>query len=451
MQELQALGQTCSLSELFLLIDKVVAGLDLELHSAANARLVHDALMMAFCVRDNPPVRPSCIRMLKAPGLLQACSECTDTNCPGNHFLVKEGSTCAVFVHYKTATAHGRVHTIEVQPGSNTELLLGAYMDWARPLLVKSTSSSPYLFLNLRGDVFSESAFNSYLPRLLSAAAPRLSWTKLRHIVATGLVPLASVQELEGIAAACQTSLRKLKEVYQDNAREMALDVGLRLYRSLNAPASPLGASGGAAAEQTAGAEQSLVDEGELHLEEPAPSLEERELLEEAPFVQPPLQLELAQQLELALVPNTGTALQLAPAAVRLPIATLLAKHKAELEATRGACLWLEAWCRLSTNSLPCACLTSCSCCQTSPGTSPGEAPTWQSHELRPTSRPSLSEHRRAGATQQQPFRGQGPARGVRLAVWHANHQHQPGMGQAKADRRRKQEAQSSLGGSSRE
>ena len=56
---MRALGQTCTLSELFIHIDRAVAALQLDLHTAENARLLHDALMMALCVRDNPPVRPT--------------------------------------------------------------------------------------------------------------------------------------------------------------------------------------------------------------------------------------------------------------------------------------------------------------------------------------------------------------------------------------------------------
>lgn len=68
-------------------------------------------------------------------------------------------------------------------------------------------------------------AFGTYLPGLLRGCVD-VTWTRLRHIVAVGLVPLASAEQLAGLAAAMQSSERKLREVYQDNRREVAIQLG---------------------------------------------------------------------------------------------------------------------------------------------------------------------------------------------------------------------------------
>ena len=47
--------------------------------------------------------------------------------------------------------------------------------------------------------------FAAYLPALLKPCVSA-TWTALRHIVAVSLVPLATREELEGLAAAMQTS-----------------------------------------------------------------------------------------------------------------------------------------------------------------------------------------------------------------------------------------------------
>jgi hypothetical protein len=169
---LRQAGKYCDLSELWLYTDSVVDKVNLSVHTAANARLVHDALMLLLCFRENPVTRPTCVRLLLQPGVLEDCSICEVGGCLGNSW---QGMT-AVFSHYKTASTYGQ-HTIKVQPGSRTELFLQNYTDWARPLLVQEDTNA--LFLNVRGRAFySDGSFNKYLPRLLAGCA-KLSWTKV--------------------------------------------------------------------------------------------------------------------------------------------------------------------------------------------------------------------------------------------------------------------------------
>jgi len=145
-------------------------------HTEANARRVHDALMLLLCFREHPITRPTCMRLLLVPGVVEACSLCTVAGCLGNSW---QGDT-AVIRHYKTASTYGN-HTITVVPGSKTQLVLQEYTSWARPLLLKETSSNA-LFLTRYGRPFiRDGCFNKYLPRLLLAVSgAKLSWTKVR-------------------------------------------------------------------------------------------------------------------------------------------------------------------------------------------------------------------------------------------------------------------------------
>ena len=224
MEELRQAGEYVELAELWLQIDGYLQETDLTEHTETNARRVHDALMLLLCFREHPITRPTCMRLLQVPGEPQPCSLCTVPGCLGNSWT---GNT-AVIRHYKTAGTYG-AHTITVQPGSMTELMLQEYTAWARALLLKDLSSNA-LFLTRYGKPFiRDGCFNKYLPRLLQAVSgAKLSWTKvrccssspdrllllrsdrctllqLRHITANGLVPLASAEQLEGLAACMQT------------------------------------------------------------------------------------------------------------------------------------------------------------------------------------------------------------------------------------------------------
>lgn len=330
------------LAELWLQIDSYLQDTDFTERTEANARRVHDALMLLLCFREHPITRPTCMRILQVPGEPQPCSLCTTPGCLGNSWT---GST-AVFRHYKTSGTYGN-HTITVLPGSKTELVLQHYTGWGRALLLKDPSSNA-LFLTRYGKPFiRDGCFNKYLPRLLqSVSGAKLSWTKartcssccmhplalthvrctlpqLRHITANGLVPLASAEQLEGLAACMQTrcaprraqrgaprasrmltrrsSARKLTTVYQDNRREYVAHLGLELYQSAG------GAAAGAGGHES---EEESEDETAFQTATtPARAA-------------PPA----AQQLQLALVPQPGALASpaAAPRGERAPVAHLL-------------------------------------------------------------------------------------------------------------------------------
>jgi len=181
-EELRQAGEYVDLAELWLQIDTFLAELDFSEHTEANARRFHDALMLLLCFREHPITRPTCIRLLLVPGVQVPCSVCTTAGCLGNSWT---GRT-AVIRHYKTSGTYGS-HSITVQEGSKTELVLKEYMSWARPLLLKDTSSHA-LFLTRYGKPFiREGCFNKYLPRLLQVlSGAKLSWTKARAVPAAG-------------------------------------------------------------------------------------------------------------------------------------------------------------------------------------------------------------------------------------------------------------------------
>jgi hypothetical protein len=223
-EELRQAGEYVDLAELWLQIDTFLAELDYSEHTEVNARRIHDALMLLLCFREHPITRPTCIRLLLVPGVLLPCNLCNVPGCMGNSW---SGRT-AVIRHYKTSGTYGS-HSITVLEGSKTEQVLKEYICWARPMLLKDTSSHA-LFLTRYGKPFiRDGCFNKYLPRLLqSLSGAKLSWTKaraagaaappwggcqhshctlrqLRHITANGLVPLATAEQLEGLAACMQT------------------------------------------------------------------------------------------------------------------------------------------------------------------------------------------------------------------------------------------------------
>ena len=149
--------------------------MDYSVHTEANARRVHDALMLLLCFREHPVTRPTCMRLLLVPGVLQACTLCSVPGCLGNAW---DGIT-AIIRHHKTASTYG-THTITVLEGSKTQMVLQEYVSWARPLLVKD-STDYALFLTRYGKGFTrDGCFNKYLPRLLQqVSGAQLSWTKV--------------------------------------------------------------------------------------------------------------------------------------------------------------------------------------------------------------------------------------------------------------------------------
>jgi hypothetical protein len=175
-EELRQAGEYVDLAELWVQIDTFLDELDYSEHTEVNARRIHDALMLLLCFREHPITRPTCIRLLLVPGVQLPCSLCTVPGCLGNSW---SGRT-AVIRHYKTSGTYGS-HSITVQEGSRTELVLKEYICWARPMLLKDTSSHA-LFLTRYGKPFiRDGCFNKYLPRLLqSLSGAKLSWTKAR-------------------------------------------------------------------------------------------------------------------------------------------------------------------------------------------------------------------------------------------------------------------------------
>ena len=149
--------------------------MDYSVHTEANARRVHDALMLLLCFREHPVTRPTCMRLLLVPGVLQACTLCSVPGCMGNAW---DGIT-AIIRHHKTASTYG-THTITVLEGSKTQMVLQEYVSWARPLLVKDSTDCA-LFLTRYGKGFTrDGCFNKYLPRLLQqVSGAQLSWTKV--------------------------------------------------------------------------------------------------------------------------------------------------------------------------------------------------------------------------------------------------------------------------------
>jgi hypothetical protein len=123
-------------------------------------------------------------------------------------------------------------------------------------------------------------------------------------------------------------SVRKLKEVYQDNKRELSIQVGLELYRSAAAAAA-----GAAAAAAT-----SLPFAGAQHAHaalDDALSRSEDEL-----------DLPSTSHLQLALLPTqTGSLVPLPVRGQRAPMAHLLALVPAKRKAT-GVCCCLPVACK---------------------------------------------------------------------------------------------------------
>jgi hypothetical protein len=186
-------GTWLDVGELFRVIDLHLEELDMSARDAPAARALHDGLLACVAVRHHPPNRPGCLAKLLVPGATVPCGACTAPGCPGNHF---EGSV-AVLVHHKTQAHRGPIK-LNIQEGSVTSKLLHLYLDWARPLLV-AVEGDPFLFLNTKGRGMSDSGLAEYLPRVLhSWGAGQLGCSKLRHIVATGLLDFASPEAVAG-------------------------------------------------------------------------------------------------------------------------------------------------------------------------------------------------------------------------------------------------------------
>ena len=335
-------------------IDSFLDSTDFSAHTELNARRTHDALMLLLCFREHPVTRPTCMRLLLVPGVQEPCSQCTVPGCLGNSWV----GNVAVIRHYKTASTYGN-HTITVQPGSRTEQVLQEYCSWARPLLLKDTSSNA-LFLTRFGRPFiRDGCFNKYLPRLLQQlSGAKLSWTKVSsrsrrctQLRSCALLdsrlarpdsfatspptgschwPLltswrawlpacrpgthAQLRATDAQHAEASRSTRKLTSVYHDNRREFVAQLGLQLYQS---------AGGAAAGSESEG--ESDEEDGFQQASTPA-------------ALPPPV-----QQLQLAVVPVQQQVASpgAGEARVRAPMAHLLSLVPAK---------------RLPAGALRCAC-----------------------------------------------------------------------------------------------
>jgi len=246
--ELAAAGKYVDVAEIWIHIDATYDALaplvaraakpgEEELRTPELARRVHDMLMLLLCLRDYPVRRPGCMEAIKAPGSTAPCTwpGCIAPGCSGNGWVRAAGGGWALqLVHFKTAGTH-QASSDMVPSDSRAGLLLAAYTGWARPLLLKVPTEA--MWLSARGKAFGSGGFAEYLPKLLRSLAAKITWTALRHIVATGLIPHLDEQELDGLAAAMQTSVRKLKEVYDWQKEERARAAGLEAYRRAGAAA----------------------------------------------------------------------------------------------------------------------------------------------------------------------------------------------------------------------
>ena len=233
-EQLTKAGTFVDLGSLWAFCDELFDQVDFEDRSAASGRRVHDTLMVFLGLRENPVLRPACMFSLKVPGATSPCSECARPACRGNSW--REGS-CRVFdlIHYKTNKSHG-VHTVTVAEGSKTARLLDAYTGWARAGLLAAGVVSDAMWVSTAGRPFaSVRTFSDHLPKVLAPCAD-LTWTRLRHVVACGIVPLANQEELAGLADAMTTSVRKLTTIYQNNRKEVSTQLGGELYRTLAKP-----------------------------------------------------------------------------------------------------------------------------------------------------------------------------------------------------------------------
>jgi hypothetical protein len=209
-EELTRAGKFCSLEQLWAFCDASYDAVDFDDRTRRGARRVHDALMLFLCLREHCVTRPSCMWLAKAPGATSPCTlaGCTKPGCRGNAWRAGGGDAPVLdLVHFKTERSRGGKCSVKVQAGSRTARLLAAHAAWGRQLLLAGDQErNDSLWVSPSGRAFSSGKrFAAYLPALLKPCVSA-TWTALRHIVAVSLVPLATREELEGLAAAMQTS-----------------------------------------------------------------------------------------------------------------------------------------------------------------------------------------------------------------------------------------------------
>ena len=196
------------------------------------ARRVHDALMAAMVTVDCAPNRPGCLRVLVVPDSDVPCY-CGHDGCLGNRFV---GSMMKL-THSKTAR-HRDAIKVDFA-GTLTERLLSHHLSWGRLLLLAHNADTDALWITTRGKAFgSDESFAAYLPRTLARLdLPHLSFTTLRHAAVVAASEWASREELEGMASAIGTSVRKMQEVYDYRCAERSSGRFLAAYRARGAEA----------------------------------------------------------------------------------------------------------------------------------------------------------------------------------------------------------------------
>lgn len=215
-EDLTSAGQFCSLDKLWAFCDATFDSVDFDDRTRLGARRVHDTLMLFLCLREHCVKRPSCMWEVRVPGASIQCTHagCSKPGCRGNAWRAGGGAPVLDIVHYKTERSSGGKCTIKVQAGSKTARLLAAHTEWGRALLLaRGQDQNSSLWVTQTGRAFSSGKrFAMYLPALLKPCV-KVTWTALRHIVAVSLVPIATQEEIEGLAAAMQTSARRARAV----------------------------------------------------------------------------------------------------------------------------------------------------------------------------------------------------------------------------------------------
>jgi hypothetical protein len=190
-------------------VDLVRADVDLGKRSPALARDVSEALLLCISIRDFPPQRPGCIRIVRLGDGACLDPECRIEGCRGNRVVGERIS----LVHTKTAGSRGTI-TLEVRAGSNTAWLLEQMISWARAEIVRDIpNDSGALFISPTGLPYTRAGFSRHITRALRlllgvdkitpcsvrrerkrrvTACRVLTWhrpagAQLRHLVATAL------------------------------------------------------------------------------------------------------------------------------------------------------------------------------------------------------------------------------------------------------------------------
>ena len=237
---LMSAGRYCGLADLRCAIDNFIESVDVSgqrrgFRDAVNLQL---ALVLALCVRFFAVKRPSALACLVIEGGVSQClrSDCGRPGCTGNTVaLSASGGAVLTFVHFKTQRSTPGERLV-VPAGSVTEKLLLAHIHWGRSVLAGGSVSHSGLWITRGGAPMTARTLAATLTRAISTLlnGTRLGFNELRHLFATAaMASELSEKELEQLAAAMQTSLRKLKEVYQLDGHAQRCAAGHAVHQSL--------------------------------------------------------------------------------------------------------------------------------------------------------------------------------------------------------------------------